>query len=265
MCFVFFFVSALISRNRCTRIWSRPSLPIDRVGFRIYHSFDVCYILSHSGLLRYGRSVWAVSPVRTEGQFNPALFRFKLSLEPPRQLPSLPSSWCSPLASAVPSSSSSPLRSSSLQPLAWPSVPPTPNVEVDGSFNTTDATGSRPLFAGAKVSCGSGRPMNICSCFAVLRVYSKRATFNGCTPDMQSQLNAAAGNAQSLAANASVSISSDTPWYSRCFGAYNASRLATVQNHFRSISDGNFSSFTYDCNCTDTGYFTTIGSYLSQS
>jgi peptidyl-Lys metalloendopeptidase len=32
----------------------------------------------------------------------------------------------------------------------------------ENSFNITGATGSRPLFNGAKVSCGSGHPINMC-------------------------------------------------------------------------------------------------------
>jgi peptidyl-Lys metalloendopeptidase len=100
------------------------------------------------------------------------------------------------------------------------------------------------------------------------RIHNKRATFPSCSPTMQSLLNTAIANAQSLAFNAyayAVSISSGTYWYTRWFGTYDASRLSIVQNHFELIADGDFSSFTYDCSCTRPDFLVIVGSHISQS
>jgi hypothetical protein len=83
-------------------------------------------------------------------------------------------------------------------------------------------------------------------------VNNKRATFNECLPTMESQLYAAAASAQSLSFNAYAyvgAISSGTYWYTRWFGAYDASRIATVRSVFELISNGDFSSYSYDCSC----------------
>ena len=51
------------------------------------------------------------------------------------------------------------------------------------------------------------------------------------------------------------STTSDTPWYNTWFGAYDDGRHSTVQSHFDNIAGNDFSSFTYDCTCTDAGTF----------
>ena len=102
---------------------------------------------------------------------------------------------------------------------------------------------------------------------AVPRVNSKRATFNSCSPTAQSQLNTAATSAQTLAFNAyayAMAISSGTYWYTRWFGAYDSSRLNTVRSHFELIVGHDFSTFTYDCSCTRSDWFTYIGPYIFQ-
>jgi peptidyl-Lys metalloendopeptidase len=96
----------------------------------------------------------------------------------------------------------------------------------------------------------------------------KRATFNGCSQNQQSQLNAAATSAASIAFSAyayTTGISGNTYWFNRWFGPYSASSIAAVRNNFQSIADTDFSSFTYDCSCTRTDFFTIIGQYIFQS
>lgn len=86
----------------------------------------------------------------------------------------------------------------------------------------------------------------------------KRATFVSCSSTRQSQLNTAASSAQSYAASAlsyANSISSGTTRYTTWFGAFSSSNLNTVRSHFSLISSRNFSTFTYDCTCTESGTY----------
>ncbi|KXN86513.1 Peptidyl-Lys metalloendopeptidase [Leucoagaricus sp. SymC.cos] len=86
----------------------------------------------------------------------------------------------------------------------------------------------------------------------------KRASYNGCSSSEQSGLVSAASAAQSYAASALsylTSHTSSTTRYVTWFGTYTSSRHSTVQSHFSSISSNTFSSFTYDCTCTDSGTY----------
>jgi peptidyl-Lys metalloendopeptidase len=86
----------------------------------------------------------------------------------------------------------------------------------------------------------------------------KRATYVSCSSTRQSQLVTAASSAQSYAAGAlsyANSISSGTTRYTTWFGAYSSSNLNTVRSHFSLISSRQFSSFTYDCTCTESGTY----------
>jgi peptidyl-Lys metalloendopeptidase len=94
---------------------------------------------------------------------------------------------------------------------------------------------------------------------------NKRATFNSCSQDQQDKLNSAAASAANLADNAyaqTTAVSSNTYWYNRWFGAYDESRVSIVRNVFESIANRDFTTFTYDCSCTRTDYFTIIGQYI---
>ncbi|KAI9242561.1 MAG: zinc peptidase from Grifola Frondosa [Podila humilis] len=87
-----------------------------------------------------------------------------------------------------------------------------------------------------------------------------RATFRGCSADQQDQLNDAATGAQNLAASASSYINSHnsaTPRYTTWFGSFTPERHSTVASHYTNIESNSFSSYIYDCTCTDpneTGY-----------
>ncbi|RDB29383.1 Peptidyl-Lys metalloendopeptidase [Hypsizygus marmoreus] len=86
---------------------------------------------------------------------------------------------------------------------------------------------------------------------------SKRATFVGCSASRQTLLNSAASAAQSYAANSLSYINSHTSAstrYTTWFGAFTSSRRSTVQSHYSLISGNTFSSYTYDCTCTDSAY-----------
>ncbi|PFH50593.1 hypothetical protein AMATHDRAFT_75492 [Amanita thiersii Skay4041] len=87
---------------------------------------------------------------------------------------------------------------------------------------------------------------------------SKRAVFNGCSSTQQSGLNSAASAAQSYASSALSYLNahlSATTRYVTWFGTYTSTRHSTVQSHFSHISSNSFSSFTYDCTCTDSGTY----------
>jgi len=86
----------------------------------------------------------------------------------------------------------------------------------------------------------------------------KRASFSSCSSSQQSSINTAIPQAQSYAASALSYLNSHTSSTSRYvtwFGTYTASRHTTVTSHFSKISGGSYSSFTYDCSCTDAGTY----------
>ncbi|KAF4611490.1 hypothetical protein D9613_004137 [Agrocybe pediades] len=86
---------------------------------------------------------------------------------------------------------------------------------------------------------------------------SKRATFNGCSSSRQTILNTAIASAETYASESYKylsSLSSGTTRYTTWFGAYTSSRKSTVTSHFQKIDANNFSTFTYDCTCTDSAY-----------
>jgi len=99
-------------------------------------------------------------------------------------------------------------------------------------------------------------------------VHEKRANFNGCSADQQTQLNAAATNAQSYAKSTYTyisGISNGTTRYATWFGAYRTGRKNTVRNHFELINSNDFASFTYDCTCTDMpDVFAYVCAYIFQ-
>ncbi|TRM66112.1 hypothetical protein BD626DRAFT_398166 [Schizophyllum amplum] len=87
---------------------------------------------------------------------------------------------------------------------------------------------------------------------------SKRASYNGCSSSQQSQLVSAASAAQSYAQSAYSYLSShtsSTTRYTTWFGTYSSSRHSTVLSHYQKISSGDYSSFTYDCTCTESGVY----------
>ncbi|PPR01230.1 hypothetical protein CVT24_005994 [Panaeolus cyanescens] len=87
---------------------------------------------------------------------------------------------------------------------------------------------------------------------------AKRASFVSCSSTRQTQLNTAASSAQSYAALALSYLNSHTSSTSRFttwFGTYTSAHHDTVTSHFSNISGGSYSSFTYDCTCTDSGTY----------
>jgi len=88
--------------------------------------------------------------------------------------------------------------------------------------------------------------------------FAKRARFMRCSSAQQAQLSAAIPAAQRYAANALSYLERyrwSTSRYTTWFGRYNSNNLGLVTSHFRAISGGQFSSFTYDCSCTDAGTY----------
>ena len=108
--------------------------------------------------------------------------------------------------------------------------------------------------------------MNLSGTLAVARAH-KRATFDGCSATQQSQLDSAAAGAQTYAANTLSyisGISSGTDRYTTWFGTYDATRMATVKTHFQLMSSHQYSSFTYDCTCTEAGTYAYVCAYIFQ-
>ncbi|KAM5544052.1 hypothetical protein V8D89_002238 [Ganoderma adspersum] len=83
---------------------------------------------------------------------------------------------------------------------------------------------------------------------------TKRAQYTGCNSTQQDALNKATPAAQKYVADALAYLENDQSTVSRYttwFGAVNKSRLATVHSHFASINSHQYTSFTYDCTCTN--------------
>ncbi|PIL33830.1 hypothetical protein GSI_03536 [Ganoderma sinense ZZ0214-1] len=82
---------------------------------------------------------------------------------------------------------------------------------------------------------------------------TKRATFNGCSPDQEAALETAAAGAQSYARAALDYLrarTAATPRYTTWFGDYTSTRHDTVVDHFSKINANDFAGFKYDCTCT---------------
>ena len=87
---------------------------------------------------------------------------------------------------------------------------------------------------------------------------AKRASFVDCNDSEQSSLFSAASAASQYAADAISYVSSytsPTPRYTTWFGDYTTERHDVVQSGFSAISSNDFSSFTYNCSCTDPATF----------
>ena len=81
---------------------------------------------------------------------------------------------------------------------------------------------------------------------------TKRANFNGCSPDQQSALNAAFPAATNYARESFAYLHSHNGpslRYQTWFGAFTPARHNVVVDHFGRISQNNFAGFNYDCMC----------------
>ena len=90
------------------------------------------------------------------------------------------------------------------------------------------------------------------------RALVKRATYDGCTPSEQSLLVSAAKAAQNYAAGAfsyASSHTSPTPRYTTWFGAYTPPQHSTVVSHFSNINANDFSSYRFNCSCTESDVY----------
>ncbi|KAF5379072.1 hypothetical protein D9615_005979 [Tricholomella constricta] len=129
------------------------------------------------------------------------------------------------------------------------------SVEANNLFYIVDSSNNAvPIYANA-----DAHRAKLTGKLAVTRrAEVKRATFNGCSSTQQSQLNTAASSAQSYAAGALSYLNSHlsgTSRYTTWFGTYTDSRHSTVQSHFSKISSNTFSSYKFDCTCTDSGTY----------
>ncbi|KAF4622412.1 hypothetical protein D9613_009121 [Agrocybe pediades] len=89
-------------------------------------------------------------------------------------------------------------------------------------------------------------------------ILSKRYTYKSCSSSQQSSIVSAAAGAETYAANAYSylnSHTSSTTRYTTWFGTYTSARHSTVTSHFQKIDSNTFSTFTFDCSCTDSGTY----------
>ncbi|OBZ68366.1 Peptidyl-Lys metalloendopeptidase [Grifola frondosa] len=83
-------------------------------------------------------------------------------------------------------------------------------------------------------------------------------TYNGCSSSEQSGLVAAASAAQSYVAEALSYLQTHTaatPRYTTWFGSYTSSRHSTVLQHYTNMNSNDYSSYSFDCTCTDAGTY----------
>ena len=138
------------------------------------------------------------------------------------------------------------------------------SVEPSNRFTIVDADGTpKDVYA----TVGKSAKVKLTGDLPAPRVHNKRATYDSCSMDEQSQLETAAEDAQTYASDtyAYISgISNGTARYTTWFGDYDEDRKNIVENHFDLISGNIFSNFTYDCTCTDTDTFAYVCAYTSQ-
>ncbi|TFK56748.1 deuterolysin M35 metalloprotease [Heliocybe sulcata] len=87
---------------------------------------------------------------------------------------------------------------------------------------------------------------------------SKRASYNGCSSSEQRALASAAPAAQTYVANALSylqSHTSSTTRYTTWFGTYSSSRHSTVQSHYTNMNGNDYSSYSFDCTCDESGTY----------
>ena len=138
-------------------------------------------------------------------------------------------------------------------------------IKPSNLFTYVDADGiPKNLYASVE---GSAK-VKLSGKLAVSRAHHKRATFNDCSSTQQSDIELAASNAQVYASEASnyiTGISSGTERYTTWFGTYDDSRKSTVQEHLSLINSRDFSSFTYNCTCTEASLFAFVCAYTFKS
>lgn len=137
-----------------------------------------------------------------------------------------------------------------------------PRSDTSNLFIYVDADGTlRSLSATVRYVAG----VELFRTLAVTRVKMMRAPFNGCSADKQSQINDAGAGAHTHASDAYSylsGISSGIPRFTTWFGTYIAYSKIDVQNHFKPISSNDFSSFTFDCTCTESASFAYVRAYI---
>lgn len=126
-------------------------------------------------------------------------------------------------------------------------------VDADGTPNTFNAT------------VGGAHAFKLSGNLAVTPTFDKRARFDGCSTNRQNQINAAASSAQVYAGEAYSYLQRigdrRTSRYVTWFGIPYADARQTVQSHFRLISAGQFSIFTYSCTCTESTWYAWVRAY----
>ncbi|KAF5320045.1 hypothetical protein D9758_018929 [Tetrapyrgos nigripes] len=81
---------------------------------------------------------------------------------------------------------------------------------------------------------------------------AKRAGFNGCSDDQQSNITSAIPAALTYASDARDYLGNhtySTPRYTQWFGTYNTARHSTILTHFTNMAGHGYNDYTYDCTC----------------
>ena len=84
---------------------------------------------------------------------------------------------------------------------------------------------------------------------------TRREQYNGCSSSEQSAINSAAPAAQSYVAAALSYLqthTASTARYTTWFGTYTSARHSTVLTHYSNLNGNTYSSYTFDCTCTDS-------------
>ena len=139
------------------------------------------------------------------------------------------------------------------------------SVEPSNLFTIVDTDGTlKDVYA----TVGNTAELKLSSGLPASRVHDKRAVFERCSANQQSQITTAISSAHSYARDALSYFSgapSATPRFTAWFGKYSDEHRAAVHSHFFWISQNNFSDFKYDCwSCTMSDTFAWVGAYILQ-
>ncbi|KAF5348371.1 hypothetical protein D9758_010885 [Tetrapyrgos nigripes] len=83
---------------------------------------------------------------------------------------------------------------------------------------------------------------------------AKRANFNGCSADQQSNINNAIPAALTYASDARDYLrnhASSTDRYTHWFGTYNDARHSAILTHFTNMAGHGYNDYKYDCTCPE--------------
>ncbi|OBZ68536.1 Peptidyl-Lys metalloendopeptidase [Grifola frondosa] len=131
-------------------------------------------------------------------------------------------------------------------------------IEALNVFNYIDPETNAPVEIWADAEAHTAAVSGKLAIVRATSTLTRRATYNGCSSSEQSGLVTAASAAQSYVAGALSYLQTHTaatPRYTTWFGSYTSSRHSTVLQHYTNMNGNDYSSYSFDCTCTDAGTY----------